>query len=1024
MKKKALSLFLAMAMLLTMIPAGSAPLFAETGTGATFEMVPLGSDAYKLVFSAKTNDYVTFFNTIFSFDNTMIQPVNRATYAAVEPVHDVGTVPGYGIVFQVVAKDIYDITFSTVSEGWKINGTRTAFNYSVFTTDPTEQPMESNGEYKPVFEFYFRLKDGKTPADISADTFRFENGNNAGNFIVLYNPSADSAGILLNAIGADFWWGCNNQALWPDTIDEVINPFDVTPEPTYTASIDPFNSHTFHDAEAGYGALTVQAFTVTNTGTGTLTGLAAALNPGVSFEISSALSAATIAPGGTAAVYVRPITGLAVGTYTDTLRVTGDNGINISVSLSFTVTEHVHDWGDWAVTTPATCITPGVETKVCLDDASHTETRPIPATGHDWGDWFTTKPRNCIEQGEEKRICANDASHTQTRATPIDEASHVGGTYESEITAATETDDGVMGIYCNSCYKLISTRPIPATGHTHNWGDWTVTTPAACETAGEETRVCANDNSHTDTRAIPASGHAWGDWGVTTPATCIAAGVETRICANDPSHTDTQPTAIDPTNHVGDTYEREITAATESAEGVMGIYCDSCNNLISTRTIPVISHTHNYESVVTAATCEDPGYTTHTCSICSDTYTDSEVPALGHLWGAWDVTTAATCEADGEETRVCARDAGHVDTRPLAATGHDWGDWTVTTPAACETAGEETRVCANDASHVETRPIPGLIHNYVQIGHLDPTEEGDGYDEFECSLCGDTYRVAIPAGHYDHSYTDHVTAPTCTEQGYTTHVCDYCGANYTDTPTAALGHDFSVFVSQIDAGCVEDGATVYGCSRCDETETQVIQALGHAWDEGVVTEATCEGQGYTTITCMVCGDSYVEEGSVVETLGHDWVSVERQAATETENGFEVFVCNRCEETYTQVLSATGGGYYDYDNDPYFNGGVVAGTVINNTNTTTITTTTQTTQTQAPAQVQTPAPVDIADSQTALGAYPEVIVPEQQEYAIVDEETPLGNLPKTGTSVGFSGFGLMGMGLSGLLTLFVGRKKED
>ena len=37
-----------------------------------------------------------------------------------------------------------------------------------------------------------------------------------------------------------------------------------------------------------------------------------------------------------------------------------------------------HDWGDWAVTTPATTSAAGVETRVCKRDASHTETRDIP----------------------------------------------------------------------------------------------------------------------------------------------------------------------------------------------------------------------------------------------------------------------------------------------------------------------------------------------------------------------------------------------------------------------------------------------------------------------------------------------------------------------------------------------------------------------------------------------------------------------------------------------------------------------
>ena len=45
-----------------------------------------------------------------------------------------------------------------------------------------------------------------------------------------------------------------------------------------------------------------------------------------------------------------------------------------------------HDWGEWKVTTPATCTTKGVETRQCNNDPAHVQTRPIPATGHHWVD--------------------------------------------------------------------------------------------------------------------------------------------------------------------------------------------------------------------------------------------------------------------------------------------------------------------------------------------------------------------------------------------------------------------------------------------------------------------------------------------------------------------------------------------------------------------------------------------------------------------------------------------------------------
>ena len=104
-------------------------------------------------------------------------------------------------------------------------------------------------------------------------------------------------------------------------------------------------------------------------------------------------------------------------------------------------------------------------------------------------------------------------------------------------TLPTCTKDGEKVGECSRC-GMKETKKIPALGH--DWGDWTVTTPATCTKEGVETRTCNRDHSHVETRTIPALGHDWGDWTVTTPATCTNEGVETRICNRDSSHVETR----------------------------------------------------------------------------------------------------------------------------------------------------------------------------------------------------------------------------------------------------------------------------------------------------------------------------------------------------------------------------------------------------------------------------------------------------------------------------------------------------
>ena len=105
----------------------------------------------------------------------------------------------------------------------------------------------------------------------------------------------------------------------------------------FDLAIDPAN-HTFTSAAQDYTAQAAQTFTVTNTVSFPKQGLIARLEKGTVFQISAALSPATLSAAGTATVSVRPVRGLAQGTYTDTLIITDNLGASVRATLSFTVT--------------------------------------------------------------------------------------------------------------------------------------------------------------------------------------------------------------------------------------------------------------------------------------------------------------------------------------------------------------------------------------------------------------------------------------------------------------------------------------------------------------------------------------------------------------------------------------------------------------------------------------------------------------------------------------------------------------
>ena len=90
---------------------------------------------------------------------------------------------------------------------------------------------------------------------------------------------------------------------------------------------------------------------------------------------------------------------------------------------------------------------------------------------------------------------------------------------------------------------------------------------------------------------------------------------------------------------------------------------------------------------------------------------------------------------------------------------------------------------------------------------------------------------------HEHRYEAVVTAPTCTERGYTTYTCA-CGDSYVADYVDALGHTEAeaVIENNVDPTCTTDGSydSVVYCSVCGtelRRTTESVPALGHDWME-------------------------------------------------------------------------------------------------------------------------------------------------------------------------------------------------
>ena len=151
---------------------------------------------------------------------------------------------------------------------------------------------------------------------------------------------------------------------------------------------------------------------------------------------------------------------------------------------------------------------------------------------------------------------------------------------------------------------------------------------------------------------------------------------------------------------------------------------------------------------------------------------------------------------------------------------------------------------------------------------------------------------------HQHNYSEKVVAPTCTETGYTIHICS-CGEQYTDNTVSALGHTCSK--SMVEPTCTSSGCTVYTCNRCGyKYNDDFTEALGHSYTSKQV-NPTCTEDGYTLHTCSRCGKQYND--SYQSATGHmwgEWTTVKE--ATTTSEGKKQRKCTQCGKTETQSIS--------------------------------------------------------------------------------------------------------------------------
>ena len=568
------------------------------------------------------------------------------------------------------------------------------------------------------------------------------------------------------------------------------------------------------------------------------------------------------------------------------------------------------------------CTDIGWNTYVTCSRCDHTTYQEIPATGH--------------KDANNDNLCdVCDASlcdvHTPSENLAFDEEGHwsvcsvcgyalekVDHTYETATTAPTCIEQGYTTFTCH-CGHSYKSNFVDASGHTKASAVIENKIEPTCVNNGRYEKVvycsiCGDEVSR-ECVTLYATGHDIVMHNSKAP-TCTAIGwheYETCSRCDYTTYTEIPATGHTPAKVV---IENMVSATClQAGEYDSVVYCAICGEEVSrqAKTILALGH-YIIHNAGKEATCTEDGWDAYDMCARCDYSTYKVVPALGHYLIPHD-SKAPTCTEIGWKTYVTCSRCDYTTYQEIPATGHTESAVVVENNFAptCTVTGSYDNVmycatCDTELSRT-TITVDELGHDIINHEEKTPTCTQIGWNAYvTCSRCDHTTYTEIPATGHSHNAV--VTAPTCTEEGYTTYTC-HCGDSFVADKVAALGHDLIPHDSKAPT-CTEIGWNTYvTCSRCDYTTYAELPATGHT-ESAVVVEnnvaPTCTATGSydNVVYCATCDAELSRTTIIVDALGHYIINHEEKAPTCTDIGWNAYVtCSRCDHTTYAEIPATG-----------------------------------------------------------------------------------------------------------------------